>query len=320
MRLSIFLAALLCANAALAQERSVTDDAGRAVTIPENPQRIVVMHEPLIGLPLMDLGVSIVGSYGRSDEGEFVTGVDFIDTVLDKDIPKPRGFGPFGQIDLEKLRALRPDLIVGTEYDVGKADQLSTVAPVYLQKVSSGSAYGFSVEEQLAGLLGLEDVFAKRQAAYLERVDAVRQALPVDPEGQTYLAVLITDQINAVGDMSGAIQALEDLGFTRLDVERQAAGGGQSGSALLVPLSAEDFGRLDPDLLVLMNSYVSPKLDEAGTRAALDRIMPGWDRFLKPAREGRLLFLNSSRVTTPTVASAEYTLDAIEARARRSEH
>lgn len=317
MRLSILLAALVAANAALAGERAVTDDAGRAVTIPDRPERIVVMHEPLLGLPLMDLGVELVGSYGRTDDGEFVTAVDFMDTVLDTDLAKPKGIGPFGQIDLERLRALEPDLIIGTDLNIDKVEQLSTVAPVYLQNVSTGKAYGFSVEEDLAEVVGREDAFAKRKAAYLDRVAEVRAALPSDPAGQNYLAVFLTDQLNAIGETSGAIQALEDLGYNRLEPDHEGGAAGRGGSMMLVPLSVEAFGRLDPDLLVLMNSYMNDAREEAGTRAALDRIMPGWEKFLKPAKEGRILFLDSAKVTTPTVASAEHTLDAVEAWAKR---
>lgn len=86
-----------------------------------------------------------------------------------------KGFGAVGQIDLEKLRALQPDLIVATEMDSGKAAQLSTVAPVYLQKASAGKAYGFSVEEDLAGLVGRSDVFAERRKTYDTRLAAVKR-------------------------------------------------------------------------------------------------------------------------------------------------
>ncbi|GAB1584321.1 ABC transporter substrate-binding protein [Phyllobacterium phragmitis] len=317
MRLSILLAALLLANIVHAGERSVTDDTGRTVVVPDKPERIVVMHEPLLGLPLMDLGVLPVGSYGRTDDGKFATTVDFMDTVLDTGLPKPRGIGPFGQIDLEKLRALEPDLIIGTELNLDKVEQLSTVAPVYLQNVSTGKASGFSVEEDLAKVVGREDAFAKRKAAYLNHVAAVRKMLPSDPAGLDYLAVFLTDQLNAVGETSGAVQALEDLGYRRLEPGHGSRPAAQGGSTMLVPLGADAFGRLEPDLLVVMNSYMNDARDETGTRAALDRIMPGWESFLKPAREGRILFLDSAKVMTPTIASAEHALDAIEAWTKR---
>lgn len=311
MRIAILIAALLAAGSSFASDRIVTDAAGRTVSVPEKPQRIVVMHEPLLGLPLMDLGANVVGAYGRNSDGKFATAVDFVDTVLGEGRTKPRGFGAVGQIDLEKLQALQPDLIVATEMDSGKAAQLSTIAPVYLQKASAGKAYGFSVEQDLAGLVGRSDTFAERRKTYDAKLAAVKNALGEDAKGKTYLAILLTDQINAVGDMSGAVQALEDLGYTRLKIDNAASPGGM-GSTLMMPLNADAFGKLNPDLLVVMNSYTSPVRGEAGTRAALEKIIPGWGRFVKPARDGRIVFLDSTKVTTPSIPSALHTLDEVE--------
>lgn len=315
MRLTILssalFSALLAATTSLAGERALTDDTGRNVTIPEDIDRIVVMHEPLLGLPLMDLGLSPVGSYGRDEDGQTLTAVDFIDTVLGEGREKPKGIGAVGQIDLEKLRALAPDLIIGTERDIDKVEQLSALAPVYLQKVSTGKARGFSVEAELAEVVGAQQAFAVRKASYLDRIAAVRKtAAPKD--GATYLALIVHDQINLVGDMSGAIQAIEDIGYVRLPLDGLSPGAGL-GSTFSLPLNAESFGRLDPDLLIIMNSYAGKDRSEAAIRARLDKLLPGWDKFLKPARDGRLLFLDSGAVATPTIASAEHTLDAFEA-------
>ncbi len=311
------LTALLTASAVWAADKTVTDDMGRTVLIPQEPERIVVLHEPLLGLPLMDIGVNIIGSYGRTDDGKFVTAVDFIDTVLGEGRAKPKGIGAVGQLDLEKLRALDPDLIIGTELDADKAQQLASVAPVYLQNVSTGKVHGFEVEEKLAWLVGRENIFEKRKGEYMERLAAVKSKLPSSLEKPTYLAVFLTDQLNAIAGTTGAVQAIEDLGFKRLELENKTGVAGQGGSMFLVPLSAESFGRLDPDLLVLMNSYMSPQRDEAETSAALDRIVPGWKQFLKPAKEGRVLFLDPAKVISPTVASAEHTLDTVEEWAKK---
>ncbi|WP_127075367.1 ABC transporter substrate-binding protein [Rhodomicrobium lacus] len=314
MRLQILFALLFAINAAaFAGERTVTDDTGRTVTIPDEPKRIVVMHEPLLGVPLMELGIGVVGGYGRTDDGKFVS-IDFIDTVLGDGLPKPKGIGPVGQVDLERLLALNPDLIIGIEIDVDKVAQLSTVAPVYLQKINGSKARGIGVQKDLAQLLGRQQAFAERVAVYRARLEAVRKVLPSDPTGKTYLAVFLTDQLNAVSDLSGAIQAIDDLGFTPLKLPQSSASG--MGSTLLAPMNPEVFARANPDLLIVMNTYIGAR-DEAGTRAALDRIVPGWDRFTKPVREGNVVFLDSSKVTTPTVASALHTLDAIEAWAKK---
>lgn len=300
---------VLAAAVAFADERVVIDDAERKVTVPESPERIVVLHEPLLGVPMADLGVIPVGSYGRADDGSSLMAVDFYRTVLGEGAPSPKGIGPVGGIDIEKIRALRPDLIVCTEYDLDKAKRFSNIAPVYVQNSSTGRVRGFESQASLARLLDREEVFNERKAEYHQRLAQVRASLPEDPQGKTYLAILLTDQLNAVGEMSGVVQAVEDLGYTRLELENQGLVG--LGSTLLVPLSTELVGRLDPDLLIVMNSYAGESRGEAGIRDDLDRLVPAWERFLNPAREDRILFMDSVAVTTPSIASAEHALDAI---------
>ncbi|MEI2384348.1 ABC transporter substrate-binding protein [Breoghania sp. JC706] len=311
------LAVALAAEAGLAGEKTVTDDTGRTVTVPERPERIVVLHEPLLGVPIIDIGGPVVGSYGRTDEGKVLTAVNFVTAVLGPDAPQPRsGIGAIGAIDLERLRALHPDLIVSTEHDRDKADQLSAVAPVYLQASSTGEVHGFSAQADLAKLIGREDAFARREADYRARLEKLRASLAEDPEGKTYLAVMISDQASLVGNMSGLIQAVEDLGYVRVPLDNAGAASGL-GSTFAVPLSPEILGRLDPDLLIVMKSYAEADRDEAAIRARLDRIMPGWERFLKPAREGRIMFVDAAPLATPSVASAENFLDLYESWVKR---
>ncbi|PHM61048.1 ABC transporter substrate-binding protein [Xenorhabdus ishibashii] len=310
---SVITVILLClmGTSAFAATRQVTDTMGREVVIPEKPQRIVVMSEPAIGLPLMELGVQPVGSYGRSEDGTYQLGADFVDTVLGEGYTKPQGISAGREIDLEKLYALKPDLIIGTEFDIDKVKQLSTVAPVYLQNFLSGKLNNFNIEENLARLTGREQNFQKRREMYLQRVAATRDLLPENPANKTYLPILITDQINVVGEATGFTQALEDLGFTRLNLSAQG-GLSATSSQLLLQLSADKLGELNPDVLVVLNSWGSKEHDENAIRSALDRIVPGWAHYMKPAREKRIIFLNAGKVFTPTFASAEHTLRAVE--------
>ncbi|PTW56556.1 iron complex transport system substrate-binding protein [Breoghania corrubedonensis] len=309
-------ALVIAPQASWAGEKTVTDDTGRTVTVPDRAERIVVLHEPLLGVPILDIGGTVVGAYGRTDDGKVLTAVNFVTAVLGPDAPQPKsGIGAIGTIDLERLRALHPDLIISTEHDRDKADQLSAVAPVYLQASSTGEVYGFSSQADLARLIGREGAFETRLAEYRARLDEVRAVLPESPQAKTYLAIMVSDQVSLVGNMSGLVQAVEDLGYTRAPLGEAGAASGL-GSTFAVPLSSEILGRLDPDLLIVMKSYAEADRDETAIRQRLDRIMPGWERFMKPAREGRILFLDSAPVATPTVASAENFLDTFEAWAR----
>lgn len=288
-----------------------TDDTGRVVTMPAAPSRIVALHEPLIAVPLVALGQNVVGAYGRAADGGTLLAVDFLKNVLGADGKSlgMTGIGAVGDIDLEKVRALKPDLIVGTELQTRFLKMLEPIAPVYLQKTVTLGASGFSVEEELAHVLNRDQDFDRRKAEYLRRIASIRERHGINPTGQAYLAVVVFDQVNAVRDMSGAIQAIRDLGYEELDWPGKGA---EENRQFGAPLSSESFGRLDPDFLVVMSSYVGNGHDEAAIFERLDANVPGWRRFMRAAREGNVLALDSRQMVTPTIASANHFLDVYE--------
>ena len=61
-----------------------------------------------------------------------------------------------------------------------------------------------------------------------------------------------------------------------------------------------------------MNSYVNGDRGPNAIRKRLDKIAPGWHVILKPAKENRILYLDSTKVATPSIASAEHTLTAYQ--------
>ncbi len=294
---------------AIADERVVTDSVGREVTLPREPKRVVVLNEPVATVPLIELGLAPVASLGRNDDGSYQFGADFIDSVLGQGQAKPKGFGLNGQIDLERLTALKPDLIIGTEFDLGKVDQLSTVAPVYLQKFASGDLSGFALEKDLARVTGREKAFETLRESYLQHVGKTRTKASDSYKGKTYLLVLVSDQFSLVGGGSGATQALEDAGFEKFKLDE----GGNAEPRLMMKLSPERFGQLNPDLLVFIGSWAQTEQDEATIKKAVEKIVPGWEQFMQPAKEKRVLYLDSSKVFTPSFASARHTLDALDA-------
>lgn len=315
MRFLCLMMGLLISVLAVAQPtREVKDDTGRTVRIPAQPQRVVVLHEALLAVPLMELGVKVVGSYGRDDVGNSQMGVDAIRDVLGErpGASAVRGIGAVGSIDLERVRALKPDLIIGTERDAGHVSTMSPIAPVYLQRSTAGRAQGFAAQQALAVLLHREDVFAGLLEGYRRQLAGVKSQLPAPAQSPGhYLAIFLHDRINVVGSMSGMAQAIEDLGYQRQPLSaRSVQATGRS--TLMEPISTEAFGRLNPDLLFVMRTFIAQPQGEAGVGADLDKLTPGWQRFLRPARDGRMVYLDSVKVTTPSVASARHTLTAVQ--------
>lgn len=118
----------MAAMPALAQDRFV-DDLGRAVAMPEAPQRIVSLDDLRITVPLLELGVVPIGSHGRLGAGgtpyvrggALLTGLDFEATDM--------AFLGAHPVDVERLAALAPDLILAPPHQPVPVAQLAAIAP-----------------------------------------------------------------------------------------------------------------------------------------------------------------------------------------------
>lgn len=304
------IAILLSTIFTAAEAREVVDTMGRNVNIPDHPERVVVMSEPAIAVPMIELGVTPVGSFGRADDGTYQVGADFIDILFGPNQKKPQGIGNNRQVDLEKLYSMKPDLIIGTEFDIDKVKQLSSVAPVYMQHYTTGHLDNFAIEENLAKLFGKEDTFQNLKAKYVEDVQETKKQLPESLANKTYLPVIIMDQINIVGEGIGVSQPLNDLGMKPFEVSKDATHSDGS-PKIVLPISAETFGSLNPDILVVIINWGAPDKSTSATREALNKLVPGWENYMKPAREGRVIYLDGSKVFTPGFVSAHYTLSEV---------
>ena len=307
---TLLIGTFLLAISTTAEAREVVDTMGRTVDIPDHPERVVVMSEPAIAVPMIELGVNPIGSFGRADDGTYQVGADFIDTLFGPNQKKPQGIGNNRQVDLEKLYSMKPDLIIGIEFDIDKIKQLSTVAPVYMQHYTTGHLDNFAIEENLAKLFGKESTFQTLKEQYFEDVQETKKQLPESLENKTYLPVIIMDQINIVGEGIGVSQPLNDLGMKPFEVSNDKTHSDGS-PKIVLPISAETFGSLNPDILVVIINWGAPDKSIEATNEALNKLVPGWQTYMKPAREGRVIYLDGSKVFTPSFLSARYTLGEV---------
>ena len=307
---TLLISTVLLAISATAEAREVVDTMGRTVDIPDHPERVVVMSEPAIAVPMIELGVNPIGSFGRADDGTYQVGADFIDTLFGPNQKKPQGIGNNRQVDLEKLYSMKPDLIIGIEFDIDKIKQLSTVAPVYMQHYTTGHLDNFAIEENLAKLFDKETTFQTLKEQYFEDVQETKKQLPESLENKTYLPVIIMDQINIVGEGIGVSQPLNDLGMKPFEVSNDKTHSDGS-PKIVLPISAETFGSLNPDILVVIINWGAPDKSIEATNEALNKLVPGWATYMKPAREGRVIYLDGSKVFTPSFLSARYTLGEV---------
>lgn len=143
--------------------------------VPEKPQRVIALQDQNVLLPLWELGFrdQIVGSVGALD----ANGKPFYRRMQQFDTSKVAFIGRYGAPELEKIVALRPDLIVGEQ--LGTKDdlyqRLAQIAPTVVIEQFSKPIRESSA--QFAQLVGREAELATLQGEYDARVLALRTAL-----------------------------------------------------------------------------------------------------------------------------------------------
>ena len=114
---------------------SFTDDVGTKIKLDEMPDRLVVQSSMAAALTDLGLGDKIVGVFGplKADgDAAQVAGLD-VDAVTDV-----TGGGDYGDVDVEKVVDLKPDLIVTSQYlapdlwylNEASATKLKKLAPI----------------------------------------------------------------------------------------------------------------------------------------------------------------------------------------------
>lgn len=284
----LILAALLAHPAAAQETRTITDDLGRAVEVPADPQRIAVLHDENLGTPLIELGVIPVASHGRvtaQDEpfirGSItVTGHDFDNSDI--------AFLGTNPVDVEAVARAAPDLILTSTWQNADVDQLQAIAPTVV--VDTTARETVDVFPLLAKATGTQDVLARLEARYEAQIDRIRRLVPtqditvsVMQGGEDGLYVQHTH--SALGTV------LRDAGFRFPDAVDALGEGGTAA------VSAEEIQSLDADVV-----FLSYRTDQEQTprdaRDAMAAVLPGWCEALHACREGQVVILPRAEATS----------------------
>lgn len=274
--------------------------------VPTSPSRIVSLHSTAFTWQLATLGVASIGAsaapaedplrYIRLVDPQAAAALDGLVSVGDS------------EVDLEKVAALRPDLIVGGDFQSDLYDRLSAIAPTVLLSSDLPNGRYFGVQGALADLTGTTARLAALHDAYEARVAALRDRyadrwaaldwLALDdyePGGGAYLVNLTAD--------TPAHRVFTDLG-ARLaaPARRYATGEGY------VELSEELLSDLDADVM-----FVTPPFDVlAGDPAALPSgNLVGLVATSAAAAAGQVLPVGLAWTNT-NVASLGFVLDDLE--------
>ncbi|MCD7058678.1 ABC transporter substrate-binding protein [Pelagibacterium xiamenense] len=287
MKLISALAAGVHAVAALVtpaiaqQTMTVTDDAGREVVVPAHPQRVVSQNDNRLTLPLLELGVPLVGSAGRIDAG----GKPYLRAVpdllgIDFDTADFEFVGTYNELDYEAIAALEPDLIVTMLED--QVEQLSIIAPTLVIDPNQ-----YPVKEgmrRIADVTGTTDAYEALAAAYERKLETVSHFIP-EP-GDITVSVTFSfpagEDVYVYNDLGALTVALSDLGLQLPALAREM-------DARSMPISPEVWPETDGDFVI--NFYgTTPEDGPEQVRAGLDHYLEGWCGFLHACREGQYLF------------------------------
>ncbi len=254
-----------------------TDDRGRTITLDRRPERVVAY----IGAAsaLWDFGLrSIVGVYGpqRLPDGRPDSRVGSLDLATVQSVGEE-----YGQFNVEKLAALRPDLIVEVMYKgaffyvakevVAKVEQIAPVAGLELQGVDVLAVLGRVA--QLAKALGA-DLDSSETARARGRFEAASEALrraAADKPGLKVLAAsgtpekLYVVRPSSAGDLSY---------FTKLGLDVVVPEGGE----FFEELSWEQADKYPADVILVDNRAQAlrpDQLDDKPTWAALPAVRAG---------------------------------------------
>jgi iron complex transport system substrate-binding protein len=264
----ILLLIVAMASPAVASARLVTDQTGRRVEVPENPQRLISLAPSITEtLYVLGLGDRIVGD------------TEYCDYPPEAKL-KPH-VGALLNPSLEKIVALKPDLVLGMAEANRRetAEQLERLSiPLYGLTAHSVDQTLESIED-LGRVLGREEQARSLVEGLRRRVDTVKQRAANQPAPKVLFVVWYKPLITA-----GPHTFIEDV--------IRVAGGVSVADDLAGEwprMSLEDALHRDPDVILFSQSEsFAPSFDE------LEKL-PGWKDF-RAVKNRRLYFLSDTIV------------------------
>ncbi len=262
----VLAATLLVLLPAAGSARTVKDQTGRMVNVPENPHRLVSLAPNITEIVYaLGLGDELVGDTDNCDFPPRATSKPHVGTMVNP--------------SLERIVALKPDLALGTPEANRRetADQLERLGvPVYGVTANTLAGTLASIEE-LGKVLGRAAEASRLVAQMQARIDRVENRIKGQPEPRVLFVVWYRPLIT-VGP-----------GTFIADVIR-AAGGSPIGENLKGEwprLTLEELLPLNPDAILFPKTEsFSPSLEEF-------RALPGW-KDLRAVKDGRMCFVSET--------------------------
>jgi iron complex transport system substrate-binding protein len=230
--------------------RTVTDDAGRSVEVPAAPQRVAVIHDE-VAAHLVTIGYVPAGLAWVYDADYRATLRSFGGRPVDLAPIEDLGSGRAGEVDLERVAALAPDLVLAYLDPGPQLDALAALAPTLsIDPRSDAGGEPFQKLRFLADLVGYADRAEQQIAEYLSAVEDVRARHGAELEGldQVYWDTGLDGLVYAYDVPAFAGNAVfADLGIPVAASVRQAA----DPETGYLEVSVERMAEFDAALIVL---------------------------------------------------------------------
>lgn len=280
--------AVLAFPAAAQNTRLVTDDLGREVEVPTDPERIAVLHDKNLGTPLIELGVLPIGSHGRVTAGgePFIRGsMTVIGLDFDNSSIEFLGGNP---ADLERIAGVRPDLIITSTWQDANVSQLSEIAPTIVVDTTMRGTIG--VFPLLAEATSREAELAVLEQRYEAQIEQIRRI--VDTENIT-VSVLqgANDGLYVQHTYSALGKVLRDAGFRFPEAVDAIPEG------TFETWSAERLPDLDADV-IFMTYRTDQEQVPQDARDAVEALVPGFCDLLHGCRAGQMVILPRAEATS----------------------
>lgn len=281
-----------------AQEmRTITDDAGTEVSIPVKPQRIITLHDLVLTVPLIELGIHPVGSHGRGETQNkafirsslTLTGVDFDNSNIEW-----MGNNP---ADVEKVAKLQPDLILTTAWQGADVKKLRAIAPTVVFDTSVRSDW--EIYEFLADVTGTLDKLKIMQRRYENQISLIRQV--IDTKSISVSTIHAYEgQLFAYNPYSNIGKVLKDAGFQEPEVITSIPEGDYR------DFSPETLPQFDADFII--TTYRSSAGDgPKEVNGYFEGIVPGYCKVLHACREGQMIMASRAEAS----ATSFYALGSV---------
>ena len=234
-----------------AQAKDITVDTFTGPqTVPQNPQRVVVLEFALLD-SVRELGMKdrVVG-----------TAKGKIPSYLNEfAADKYANMGTMPEPDFEKINEIAPDLIIASGRMVKNLDRLKEIAPVLYLENDYSDYYGRLKKNifTLAKVFDKEAVAEEKLASLDKQISSLAQLT----KGKTALVTIVNEsRISAFGDQSRYAMVYKNFGFSPIDNNLTASTHGNS-------VSFEYIVEKNPDYLLVVDrtAAITDKANNAQT-------------------------------------------------------